>query len=112
MKFDFDIIWSIVAGLVVCIPLVIKLVNVTREAIKNKNWYYIVKAVSQLMQEAEDLILTGADKKKYVLSMLETVMKQIDYEITEADWQRISEMIDELVAMSKVVNNDENKESK
>lgn len=111
MKFDFDIIWSIVAGLVVCIPLVIKLVNVTREAIKNKNWYYIVKAVSQLMQEAEDLILTGADKKKYVLSMLETVMKQIDYEITEADWQRISEMIDELVAMSKVVNNDENKES-
>ena len=110
MKFDFDIIWSIVAGLIVCIPLVVKLVNVTKEAIRNKNWYYIVKAVSQLMQDAEELILSGADKKKYVLSMLETVMKQIDYEITEADWQRISEMIDELVAMSKIVNADENKE--
>ena len=36
MNFDFDIIWSIVAGLVVCIPLVIKLVNVTIEVIRNK----------------------------------------------------------------------------
>lgn len=104
MKFDFDVVWSIVAGLIVCIPLVVKLVNVTKEAIKNKNWYYIVKAVSQLMQEAEKLVLSGADKKKYVLSMLETVVKQIDYQITESDWQRISEMIDELVAMSKIVN--------
>ena len=103
MKFDFDIIWSIVAGLVVCIPLVVKLVNVTREAIRNKNWYYVVKAVSQLMQEAEDLILTGADKKKYVLSMLETVMKQIDYEITEADWQRISEMIFKLTSSDSLI---------
>ena len=104
MKFDFNVIWSIVAGLVICIPVVVKLVNVTKEAIRNKNWYYIVKAVSELMQDAEQLILHGADKKKYVLSMLESLVAQIDYQITDSDWQRISEMIDELATMSKIVN--------
>lgn len=104
MKFDYNLILTIVAGILVCIPLVIKLVNVTREAVRSKNWYQIVKIVSELMQTAEALIVSGAEKKKYVLSMLATVVKQIDYEMTESDWQKVSDLIDQLAAMAKVVN--------
>ena len=104
MKFDYNLILTIVAGILVCIPLVVKLVNVTKEAVQNKNWHLIVKVVSELMQTAEGLIISGAEKKKYVLSMLATLVKQIDYQMTEADWQKVSDLIDELAAMAKVVN--------
>ena len=104
MKFDYNLILTVISGLIICIPLVVKLVKVTKESIQNKNWYLIVKAVSELMQTAEGLMKVGSEKKQYVLTMLEVVAKQIDYQLTEAEWKKISDMIDDLVEMSKVVN--------
>ena len=50
-----DIVVSIMSGLAVCIPLVVKLVNVVSTYVKEKNWSQIVAIVLDLMKEAETL---------------------------------------------------------
>lgn len=104
MKFDINLLWVVICALVVCIPLVIKLVKVTKQSVENKNWDKIIAVLIDLMQQAEQLIKTGADKKQYVLTMLENLSEQIDYPLTDSDWKKISDLIDALVDMSDHIN--------
>lgn len=104
MKFDINLLWVVVCALVVCIPLAIKLVKVTKQSVENKNWDRIMVVLIDLMQSAEELIKTGADKKAYVLTMLENISEQIDYPLTDSDWKKISDLIDALVDLSDHIN--------
>ena len=97
----YEISISILTGLITAIPLVIKLVEFVQKAIKEKNWNNLLKLVMNLMAEAESKFENGADKKAWVLSAVEASAKTINYEI---DLEQISQLIDSLCDMTKLVN--------
>ena len=96
-----QLIASIAAGLVTAIPLVIKLVEYVKKAIKEKNWNIILNMVMNYMAIAEEKFETGAERKEWVLSMIESSADTVDYEI---DLDVISNLIDNLCSMSKQIN--------
>ncbi len=95
------LIASVVAGLATAVPLVIKLVEYVQKAVKEKNWNRMLDLVMQLMETAETKFESGAEKKEWVLAMVKASADTINYDI---DMDAISELIDSLCAMSKVVN--------
>ena len=99
-----DIVVSIMSGLAVCIPLVVQLVNVVRNSVKEKNWSQIVAIVLDLMKEAETLFSDGATKKAYVMASVESAAKSINYNYDEVAKQKVSDMIDAICATAKIVN--------
>lgn len=101
----FETILSIISGLVVCIPVVIKLVQSIINNTKMKNWNILVGYLAAYMAEAENLFTEGADKKKWVMDMIEQSADLINYEIDEIERAKISRMIDDLCALSKEINN-------
>ena len=102
-----DIVVSIMSGLAVCIPLVVKLVNVVSTYVKEKNWSQIVAIVLDLMKEAETLFSDGATKKAYVMASVESAAKSINSNYDEAAKQKVSDMIDAICATAKIVNAEE-----
>lgn len=82
--------------------LIIELVRFVKKAIKEKNWSVILKLLTDYMMAAEEMFDSGAERKEWVLKMIESSAKNINYEL---DIELISQKIDELCAMSKVVNN-------
>lgn len=102
-----DIVVSILSGLAVCIPLVVKLVNVVSTSVKEKNWSQIVAIVLDLMKEAETLFSDGATKKAYVMASVESAAKSINYNYDDVAKQKVSDMIDAICATAKVVNAEE-----
>ena len=102
-----DIVVSILSGLAVCIPLVVQLVNVVRNSVKEKNWSQIVAIVLDLMKQAETLFAEGAARKAWVMAGVESAAKSINYNYDEAAKQKVSDMIDAICATAKVVNAEE-----
>lgn len=103
-----NIIVSILSGLAVCIPLVIKLVEYVRKAIQEKNWSNVMQIVLKLMTEAEKNYETGAERKQYVMSSVEAIKDTLNCEV---DMNAISSLIDSICQASKIINA-EVKESK
>ena len=99
-----EIVVSILSGLAVCIPLVVKLVNTVREAVKEKNWSQIVTIVLDLMKQAETLFAEGAARKAWVMAGVESAARSINYNYDEAAKQKVSDMIDAICATAKIVN--------
>ena len=96
-----ELIVSILAGLAASIPLVIKLVEYVKKAIKEKNWGAVLSLVMNYMAIAEEKFDNGAERKEWVLAMVEESSKTVNYDI---DMAVISGLIDNLCAMSKNVN--------
>lgn len=92
---------AILSGLATCIPLVVQLVKYVSVAIKERNWNQLVTLVMNLMAEAEGKFNTGLERKEWVLAMVEVNAKTINYDI---DMQQVSDMIDALCDLTKVVN--------
>lgn len=105
-----QLIVLICAALVILIPLSVKLYNRTQELIREKNWPQLVAALSEYMAQAERLFEDGADKKAWVLTMIETTANQLDYRLTDEDLSNLADLIDILCDMTKVVNAYEPKE--
>ena len=99
-----DIVVSIMSGLAVCIPLVVKLVNVVSTYVKEKNYSHIVAIVLDLMKDAETLFSDGATKKAYVTASVESAAKSINYNYDEVAKQTVSGMIDAICETAKIVN--------
>lgn len=96
-----DFILRIVSGLAIILPLVIKLVEYVQLSVKEKNWTKLLALVTGFMQEAEKKFATGAEKKDYVMLAIKASADTVNYDI---DMDVVSKLIDELCAMSKVVN--------
>ena len=96
-----DAIVKILSGLVVIIPLVVKLVEYVNKAVREKNWQVLLKLVTDFMKEAEGKFTTGVERKDYVMLAIKASASAINYEI---DMEVVSKLIDDLCAMSKVVN--------
>ena len=97
----YEILISILSGLVATIPLVIKLIEWVRKAIEEKNWNQLVTLVMNLMAQAEVLFDNGSDRKAWVIKSIEAAASTINYPI---DLNQISQLIDDLCALSKKVN--------
>jgi hypothetical protein len=102
-----EIFVEILKGLIIVVPLVVSLVKYIKQAIQERNWQQLVALVMNLMAEAEGKFDNGADRKTWVLSMIEASANTINYPI---DIEHVGELIDSLCAMSKVVNAPDGKE--
>lgn len=96
-----ELVVSILAGLAAAIPLVIKLVEYVRKAVKEKNWNIVLELVMKYMATAETKFETGAERKEWVLAMVLESAETINYDI---DLVVISNMIDSICDVTKVVN--------
>ena len=99
--FWFEIIVAMLTGLVACIPLVIKLVQVVKDTVKAKNWTPLMQLVLKLMAEAEENYSTGAEREEYVIDTIKAMESTLNYDVDEAV---IREMIAAIVKASKKIN--------
>lgn len=97
----YEVVISILSGLAVAIPLVIKLVEFVQKAIKEKNWRDLLELVTNLMKEAEGKFDNGSDRREWVITCVKATADTINYDI---DMDVVGKLIDELCAMSKIVN--------
>ena len=96
-----EIVVSILSGLATAIPLVVGLIKYIQKAIKEKNWNKLVDMVMNFMKEAESKFDNGPERKEWVLMMVKASADTIDYDINLI---QVSEMIDALCNLTKVVN--------
>lgn len=96
-----SIIVAILTGLATCIPLAVKLYQSVKEAIQEKNWPHLLGLVVDLMEEAEEKFTDGATRKEWIMAMVQTSAEYINYPV---DTQALSDMIDALCDMTKIVN--------
>lgn len=99
------LITSVLSGLAVTIPLVIQLVKYVQKAIQERNWPKVVKLVTGYMERAETMFEKGADRKEWVMAMVKASADAVEYDL---DMDKISELIDSLCDMSKIVNGTSN----
>ena len=97
----FELIIEILAGLAVVIPLVIKLIEYVKKSTMEKNWNNLIRLLMNLMATAEEKFDNGADRKQWVIAMVQASANTINYSITE---QELSDLIDNMVALTKKVN--------
>lgn len=95
------LILSNLTGIAAIIALVVSLVKYVKQAIKEKNWPEVVKMVSDYMAEAEDKFGNGADRKQWVMAMVQVSAEATKYNVNMTE---IAKLIDDLCAMSKKVN--------
>ena len=102
-QFNFWIqaVISILSGIAVLVPLMVKLIQFIQANTKEKNWNQMLKLVMNLMAEAEEKFDKGADKKEWVMSELGAMSNTLNYDI---DWDVISDMIDKICDVSKELN--------
>lgn len=96
-----DMIVSILSGLAIAIPLIVELVKWVQKAIQEKNWQALLELIITLMTEAEAKFDTGAARKEYVMLAIKASADVINYAV---DMDRVSQLIDDLCDMSKLVN--------
>lgn len=101
MEFNINTLLSLIAGLATAIPLVIKLVQYVQKAAKEKNWTSMIELLMKLMAQAETNFSTGADRKGWVMTEIQTAASAINYDI---DMGAVSALIDDMCSMAKQVN--------
>lgn len=92
---------SLLSGLLVLIPLVVKLIQYVRLATKEKNWPNLLSLIMSLMSEAEKEFETGSERKEFVMSEVEAMSTVLNYDI---DLDVVSEMIDAICKAAKNIN--------
>ena len=95
------LIGEIAGVLAAVIPMIIALIKYVQKASQEKNWGKLVDLLLVFMSDAEKLFSTGAERKEYVMLAIKASADKINYPI---DMEVVSELIDNLVVMSKKVN--------
>lgn len=96
-----EFIIAILSGMATTIPLIIKLVKVVEDSIRERNWDKLLKLVMNLMESAESMFDDGASRKEWVLQYVDAMSDSVDYDI---DMEVVSGLIDNLCSMSKQLN--------
>ncbi len=91
----------ILAGAATAVPLALQLVQYVQKAVKEKNWSRLLALVLGLMEKAENIFESGPQRKAYVITAVKNLSETIGYEMDE---EELSELIDSLCSMSKIVN--------
>lgn len=113
MDFNYwiQIAISILSGIAVTIPLIIKLIEVVKKSTKEKNWNLLLKMTMDYMTEAEKNIASGAERKEWVMSMVIASAANINYPMTDDDVKKIEDLIDAICDASKILNNSAKKDA-
>ena len=101
MHFVLNALPGILVALATIIPMTRKLVNAIQSLVREKRWAALMQIIVDLMAVAEEKLADGADKKEYVMSMAKTACEDVG---CEWDEKVVSELIDSLCDMAKVVN--------
>ena len=96
-----ELLIEILGGLVVSIPLVVKLVEYVKKSALEKNWSNLIRLLLNLIATAEEKLDNGADRKQWVIAMVQASANTINYPISEKE---LGDLIDNLVALTKKVN--------
>lgn len=96
-----ELIIEILAGLMIVIPLVTKLIEYVKKSTLEKNWNNLIRLLLNLIATAEEKFDNGADRKQWVIAMVQASANTINYPISE---QELSKLIDNLVELTKKVN--------
>lgn len=96
-----ELLIEILGGLVVIIPLVVKLVEYVKKSALEKNWNNLIRLLLNLIATAEEKFDNGADRKQWVIAMVQASANTINYPISEKE---LGDLIDNLVALTKKVN--------
>ena len=96
-----ELILEIMTGLIIVIPLVVKLVEYVKKSAMEKNWNNLIRLVMSLMTTAESKFDNGADRKEWVIAMVQASADTINYPIDEKE---LGDLIDNLCALTKKVN--------
>lgn len=96
-----ELLIEILGSLVVIIPLVVKLVEYVKKSALEKNWSNLIRLLLNLIAAAEEKFDNGADRKQWVIAMVQASANTINYPITEKE---LGDLIDNLVALTKKVN--------
>lgn len=100
------IILQAVIDVCILVPAAISLIFAVRRIVRDKNWNILVKLIAQLMAKAETMYESGADKKAWVMGEVEVAAKTLNFDV---DMDVVSDLIDRLCDMSKIVNGPEAK---
>jgi hypothetical protein len=96
-----ELLIEILGGLIVIIPLVAKLVEYVKKSALEKNWNNLIRLLLNLIATAEEKFDNGADRKQWVIAMVQASANTINYPISEKE---LGDLIDNLVALTKKVN--------
>ena len=96
-----NLIIEVLAGLAIVIPLVIELIKYVKKSALEKNWNNLIRLLIELMATAEEKFDNGADRKQWVIAMVQASANSINYPITEKE---LGDLIDNLVKLTKKVN--------
>lgn len=96
-----ELLIEILGGLAVIIPLVVKLVEYVKKSALEKNWNNLIRLLLNLIATAEEKFDNGADRKQWVIAMVQASANTINYPISEKE---LGDLIDNLVALTKKVN--------
>lgn len=101
MNETLQIIVQILTTLVTLIPMLYALIKYITIAIRERNWNNLLSLVLSLCASAEEQFSEGAEKKAWVMSMVKSSLKTINYEI---DDETLSALIDSLIDLTNKVN--------
>ena len=96
-----NLVIEVLAGLAIVIPLVIELIKYVKKSALEKNWNNLIRLLIELMATAEGKFDNGADRKQWVIAMVQASANSINYPITEKE---LGDLIDDLVKLTKKVN--------
>lgn len=96
-----ELLIEILGGLIIIIPLVVKLVEYVKKSTLEKNWNNLIRLLLNLIATAEEKFDNGADRKQWVIAMVQASANTINYPISEKE---LGDLIDNLVALTKKVN--------
>ena len=96
---------NILAGLAVAIPAVISLINFVKAIEKEKNWSSLLSLVLGYMETAETNFQKGADRKKWVISMMRQSAAAVNFNYDEEAEKKISALIGSICDTARKINN-------
>lgn len=97
------LIAEILLGIAVIIPVVSQLVKISKENIKQKNWYYFLDLILKDMEFAQEAYASGETREEMVLKMIEVNADAANYPLTENEKVQLANMIKALVQMANIV---------
>lgn len=101
-----NFIITILSGIMVCVPILLALGAAITECVREKNWSAIVSFVLDYMAQAENLFEKGADRKTWVMEMLDEVVIQLNYPYDDDARAKVSAMIDDICDASRIINSE------
>ena len=96
-----NLVIEFLAGLAIVIPLVVELVKYVRKSALERNWTNLIQLVMSLITAAEEKFDNGADRKQWVIAMVQASASAINYPISDKE---LGDLIDDLVELTNRVN--------